>query len=70
MHVYIQAKSKSLLGSRCGEGIGALRWKTFGAISLADGSVPVIGTHEATITGLEPAIWFKVCTFLCVCLRK
>ncbi|XP_071484520.1 uncharacterized protein [Diadema antillarum] len=61
---------------------GCERWKIFGKIYLHDGSVPVIDLEtsskrgrkrsrevvEASITGLESAIWFKVLIVDTVCL--
>lgn len=65
--------SRSSSGISDGQG-GCERWKIFGKISLRDGSVPQVDMErttvrngrkvkdvvEASITGLESAVWFKV----------
>ncbi|XP_033629086.1 uncharacterized protein LOC117291473 [Asterias rubens] len=44
------------------------RWKRCPDAGLMDGSVPTIGNGVASITGLEPAVWFKVLIVDAVCL--
>ncbi|XP_030832277.1 uncharacterized protein LOC100887988 isoform X2 [Strongylocentrotus purpuratus] len=74
--------SRSSSGISDGQG-GCERWKIFGKISLRDGSVPQVDMErttvrngrkvkdvvEASITGLESAVWFKALLIDTVCLN-